>query len=124
MEIKIGDSESLKAIMSEAILRALDDATRERLIREAIAYLIAPQEPYGGGFGKKRPSPLEEAYKGAVESYARRTAHEMLESDETVKAQVKGVLHEAMERAFVTHREATVQRVADALAEGLWKRDE
>ncbi len=104
-----------------AILRSLDDATRERLIKEAIAHLIAPQKDAYGYL--KRPSPLEEAYKAAVESYARRTAHEMLESDETVKAQGKAVLHEAMERAFVTHREATVQRVADALAECLWKRD-
>lgn len=122
MEIKIGDSESLKAIMSEAILRALDDATKERLIKEAIAHLLAPQPPAYNG-APRRPSPLEEAYKWAVETYAKRTAHEMLEKDEALQAQVKGLLNEAMERAFTKHREATVERVANAIAEGLWKRD-
>lgn len=119
MKIDLTDSDGLKSIMSEAILRAVDEKTRDTLIKQAITYLLAPGEPIYQG-GKKRPSPLEESYKYAVESYARRMAHELLEQDEGVKAQVKGLLQEAMERAFVTHREATVERVAKALAEGLW----
>lgn len=122
MKIDISDSEGLKALMSEAILRALDDATREKLIKEAIAHLMAPQPPAYNG-APRRPSPLEEAYKWAVETYARRTAHELIEKDGTVKAQIQSLLNEAMQRAFTTHREATVERVATAIAEGLWKRE-
>ncbi len=122
MKIDLTDSGALKDLMSEAILRALDDATKEKLITNAIAHLIAPQEPYNG-YGKRRESPLEEAYKCAVQSLALRMAHDVLDKDERVKEQVRSLLHEAMERAFVTHREATVERVANAIAEGLWKRD-
>ena len=119
MKIDLTNSDELKSIMSEAILRAVDEKTRDALIKQAIAYLLAPQEPAYRG-AERRPSPLEEAYKWAVESYAKRMAHELLEQDEGVKGQVKGLLQEAMERAFVKHREATVERVAKAIAEGLW----
>lgn len=122
MKIDLGNDESLKAIMSEALLRAIDQETRDRLIKEAIVHLTSP--PANTSYGARRPSPLEEAYRWAVDAYAKRTAHEMLEKDETLQAQVKSLLNEAMERAFVTHREATVERVSNAIAEGLWKRDE
>ncbi len=122
MKIDLTNSEELKGIMSEAILRAVDEKTRDALIKQAITHLLAPGEPVYQG-GKRRLSPLEEAYQWAVESYAKRVAHELLEQDEAVKAQVKGLLTEAMERAFVKHREATVERVANAIAEGLWSRD-
>lgn len=122
MKIDLGDSEQLKAIMSAAIFQSLDDVKKEAMIKQAIAHLLAPGEPVYQG-GKRRPSLLEEAYQWAVETHAKRMAHEILEQDDTVKGQIRSLLSEAMERALVTHREATVERLANALGDGLWKRD-
>jgi hypothetical protein len=115
MKIELPDSDALKSIMADAIVRAVDEKTRDAL--------LAPGEPAYHG-GQRRASPLEEAYKWAVERHAQKAAHEILEQDEAVKTKVRDLLREAMDRAFVKHREATVERVATAIAEGMWKRDD
>lgn len=120
LKVDLTDSAAMKDFMSQALLRALDDATREKLIQKAIEALLTAGEPYGYG-GQRRPSPLEDAFKNAVGVIAMRMAREMLEADEVVKAQIRALLNEAMERAFVTNRDTTIERVANALAEGLYK---
>lgn len=120
VKLDLGDNANLQDIISAAILQTLDEKKRESLLTQAIAYLLTPERAYAGAPAR---SPLEDAYKTAVESQARRMAFDMLDKDEALKEKLRGLLTEAMERAFVTHREATVERVANAISEGMWKRD-
>lgn len=119
MKIDFSDNQSLQAVMAKAILDAIGEEARGKLISDAIKYLMAPGEARPGYGEKPRPSPLEQAFRDAVGSFARREVDKMLNADDSFKERMRGILTEAHELAFVTHREKTVGRVADFIARGL-----
>lgn len=122
MDIKLTDDQALKSVISEALLRAVDENTRETLIKAAIEKLLTPED-VGYGHNAKKRSAVQRAFDYAVEEYARNYATQLLNSDETLQSKIKAVLADAAEFAFVENKEATVKRVAAAISEGLWKSD-
>lgn len=116
MNIQI-NPDDVKALVSEAILKTLDDEKRATLIKDAIAHLLTP--PTGGGYGYDKTTPLQSAFRVAVEHTARRLCLEMLEQDEGLKGQIRALLTEAMEKAMTTQREKVVNDMAENFASWL-----
>jgi hypothetical protein len=120
LKIDIG-ADQMKDLVSEALLRTLDDEKRDALVKAAIAHLVAPNKT--PGYYGRQASPLEDAFNQAVSWLARDIARKQLEEDAGLHAKIVGLLNEAMERLLTTNREKTVERLADAIAAGMAYRD-
>lgn len=115
MQLDLKDDQ-LKAIIGEAILRSIDEKSRDTLIKSAIEHLIAPQQPHNG-YGNKRPSILEEAFQRQVSYVADQLIREILEKDDTLKERIKALIAEAAEKALTG--EGLVDKVSAAIVTGL-----
>lgn len=114
VEINLNEGQ-LKEIVSEAILRAIDEKQRETLIAQAIAHLLAEEKT---GYSRDQ-SPIKRAFNQAAYEVAIQSARSALAGDPAVKEKIVGLIAEASERVFETNRERTVERMAQAIAEGL-----
>ena len=85
MNISIPESQ-VAEFVSTAIMRHLDEATRQTLIEEALKYLITPRKT--DGYGRTSPAPIQEAFTSAVQREASRYAAELFAADEGLKAKV------------------------------------
>jgi hypothetical protein len=112
--------EMLKQIASEAILNAISPEQRDTLVRNAVAYLVTPPEnrSYGPSY-----SPITQAFHDGIRSVAIRIAMEMFEKDETVRLKIRELLNEALEKVMVANREKTVQRIGEAIVDGMAYRE-
>lgn len=82
-QFTIPDDE-MKDMLSTRILDALTDATREKMIREAISFLInPPTDRYGD-----KKSPLQQAFELALNRVANQVADEVL-AEEGVAVRLK-----------------------------------
>ena len=120
MEIKL-DENNLKELVSEAILRSLDEGQRNTLIQGAIAHLLTP--PAATSYDRKPASPIQAAFNNALYQVANRVAAEMLTADTEITAKVKSLLVDAVDRLANETRETTVNRIADAIRRGMTDRD-
>jgi hypothetical protein len=116
VEIKL-DNDLLKSVVSEAIVKSLDEEKRNALIQGAIQALLTPQQT-SGYYGRKE-TPVEQAFNEAVRNVAHKVAEEMLAGDERVRARLKELMNAALVKVMDDNREATVTKIADALAAGM-----
>ncbi len=116
------DQELVKSVVSEAILKSLDDQKREAMIQGAIKHLITPSsDRYGYG---QKLTPVEEAFREAVRTVCAKLAQDLIENNEDVKTRIRDLLTESMERVLTSNREVTIARVSNALIDGMaYKRD-
>lgn len=117
MDVKL-DANSVRELVSEALLRQLDEQKRDELLKGAIAHLITPVKGQGL-YGRDEPSPLARAFNGAVEHAAQSIVRETLANDEAFKAQIRGLITDAVVTLETDNREARVRKLADAIARGL-----
>ena len=118
MKLELGlEQEQLKGIVSEAILRSLDDQKRDALVQQALQYLLTPQES-GYSYGRKK-TPLEEAFEFAIRSVAGEVVSDHLEQDAQVKERLNGLVAEAFAKALENDRERITDRLADAITSAL-----
>ena len=116
MKIEIDESK-LKGLVSEAVMKFLDEETRNTLIMGAIQYLMTPESK---GYGQDPTSPLEDAYRVAVERCATIVAREIVDGE--YKEKVEGVVRDALKKAFEPGaRDKLVERLVEAMGEHLWK---
>jgi len=115
MDIKL-DPETLKDVVSAAILKSLDDTKKDAMIESAIKHLLTPQ---GGGTYHKAESPLQTAFNTAVNLVAMQIAKETLENKPSVRANIEALLSEAFVKVMSENREKTVSTIADAITKGL-----
>lgn len=105
MNINI-DPKDLESLVSEAILRSLDQEKRDILIKDAIQHLIAPQRNgYGQGQGS---SPLQQAFREAVAVVARQECEKALAGDPEVASKIRGLITEAIARVLSSDRREQV----------------
>lgn len=119
MKIEL-DQETLKSVVSEAIFTSLTEQQRAAMIQAALSYLMTPAEDHRG-YGAKT-SPIQSAFNSALTGVANRIASEMLTADTTVQTHIKGLIEESVARMVSENRENTVNKIADAIAEGLTKK--
>ncbi len=117
MDIKI-DEKLVRDVVSSAIMNSLSQDQRNTLITNAVAFLIAPPAQTGYG-GSRQPSPLESAFNDAMRHQASKVASEMLENNSEVKEKLHGLIAEAMQKLFTDNRDATIDKIVRAVAEGI-----
>lgn len=122
MKIEL-DQETLKSVVSEAIFTSLTEAQRQVMITSALSYLMTPQS---SGYGSSRPSttPIQEAFNHAVGGVANRIASDMLTNDPEISSKIKGLIEEAVAKIVGENRANIIDKVANAIAEGLTKKSD
>lgn len=116
MEIKL-DEQMMRGLVSEALLKSLDEKQRELLISGAIQLLLTPEKPaYGGG---RAESEMEKAFRFSVSNVAQRIVSERLADDVEFKVKINALLNEALVLVMETNRETTVKQIAEAITKGL-----
>lgn len=113
MDLKL-DSTEMREIIGEALLRAVDEKTREALIASALRSLL---ERDGNSYDKK--SPLERAFAYATQQMAHKTAEEMLVNDAEFKAGIEAMIAEAAAKVIGEGRAEMVDKIAKAISSGL-----
>lgn len=98
--------DATKALVLDAMMKSLDQAKRDELIRRALEALVTPQHVHGS----RRNSALEDAFQYAINGMAREIVREMLEQDD-VKQRVREIVAKAFEK-FTTDGD----RIATAMA--------
>jgi fructose-1,6-bisphosphatase len=115
-ELKLND-EQVNAALQAAILAAIGDIGRERIIKEAVSYLIANDTRFKG-----QVSPLMEIVQNAAREIAKTILTDKLATDETFTTEVHRLYEDAVKKMFdVATREKLVERLANKMAEGLEK---
>jgi len=109
---------TMKALVVEAMYKALDDKKKEELIRAALAALVAPKQSgtYGYSQGKTE---IHLAFEGAVLDLAREVVREMIATDE-IRARMRELAAAAFEK-MLTNRDALANEMASALVGAITK---
>lgn len=111
MNLSLSDSQ-LKEVVAAAIVAQLTPENREKLIAEAIKNLISPDSSkFSGG-----TSPLQEAFKYAIQATARELIEKRLAEDDTVKTALNAIITDALKAVLTTNREKAVEKMADSLS--------
>lgn len=115
MQINL-DETMMKSLVSEALMKSLDEEKRNALIQAAIEHLLTPQKDYSG---RPQPSPIESAFRYALTDCAKRIAEDHLASDAAIAEKIRGLITDALVKITETNREETVRGIAATLIAGL-----
>ncbi len=112
MQLDLKD-EDLRKLVSEAILRSLDEKKREAMISEAIKVLLtADTSRYSSG-----RSPLQDAFNSAVRIFAEEEVRKSLQSDPAVSEKIKGLIADAWTKFLDGEkRDELVSEIAEKIA--------
>lgn len=94
--VKLADDKAVQEAVSEAILRTLDETSRNTLIKDAIKHLMTP-DPNGYPKGM---SPLQQIFHRAVDRIATKTIEESLDQDTELVGKLKELHREAVNKIF------------------------
>ncbi len=108
MNVQVSLDESVKDVVAEAVLRSLDDAKREVLVKGAIQHLLtSPGDRQG-------LSPIVSAFRLPVERLARELMEAEVNKPE-VRAKFQKVIEEAVARGLEQNREKTIEKIGEAV---------
>jgi hypothetical protein len=113
MDLKV-DTNEMRELIGEALLRAIDEKSREALIAAAIRSLL---ERDGSSYDRR--SPIERAFAFAAQSIAQKTAEQMLGENDEFKAALEGMVAEAASKVIGEGRAQMVENIARAISKGL-----
>ena len=108
------DEEQMQQLITGAVLKTLDDKTKNDMIGQAIAHLISSS--YGSG------TVLMYAFKHAVEAAARTAIDEVLANSEVFQGRAKALIREALNSWLDETDKDPEKREAAArgLLRGIW----
>ena len=115
MNLNLDDAQ-LKDLIGEALLRSLDQAGRDVLIKDAIAHLVTPTK---SAYNNTSESPLQMVFHQAVITVTREVIAAQLKENEVIKTAVDSLIMEAVQRVFVDQREKTIEKVTNSIVEAL-----
>ncbi len=116
MDLKV-DTNEMRELIGEALLRAIDEKSREALIQAAIRHLL---ERDSNAYDRK--SPIERAFAFAAQSIAMKTAEQMLADNSEFKAALESMVAEAAAKVIGDGRAQMVENIAKAISKGLESR--
>lgn len=120
-EVKLTlDTETLKGVVSEAILASLSAEARAAMIQGAIKHLLerpSSTSPYD----RNRPSPLEEAFRIAVHDTARKVAAETIAGDDVLQARLRALILDGYEKLLTERRDDVVARIASSISDAMFR---
>jgi len=108
MQVNV-DDETMKQVVAKAIYDNLTPEAKQRLMTDALAYVLSKPEKYGS-----RRSPLEEAFQEEMREAGRRVAAELINGNEELHERLRKFYREALERAL--NSEAFKKAMAEDLA--------
>lgn len=114
MDIKL-DQDQMMTVVSGALLKAITVDQQKTLIEGAIKHLLDPQKT-GNSYSSTYESPIQRAFKDAVERIAVLKANEILEHDPVIQGKIKDLILEGINRMFEDEtREKAVTRIGQAI---------
>jgi hypothetical protein len=120
MNLNLSD-EQLRDLVVEALFQKISPDERKQMITEALANLMKPQEG-ADRWAAKKPSKLQEATDNALLRVAIEVIREELAKPE-VRAQISGLVVDALAKTFGANREQSVDRISLAMAHALANSD-
>jgi hypothetical protein len=119
MEIKL-DAEAVAGIASAAIFDAMSADMRESVIKQAVQYLLTPEENRGR-FGPGK-TPLQNAFDQAIQQVAYKVVKERIEEDPVISEHIQSLIHPLMTQALNAEAVDYETTLADAIgsAMGSW----
>lgn len=117
--INLSDDQ-MQALVAKAMFEGMTDEQKSQMITSAIQASLT--KPRGDrAYGEKR-SEFQIAFDTAVYTVTNRIALEMIESDESFRAQLKGLFADAAAKLFDKEaREPLVTEIAELIRRGLSK---
>jgi len=109
---------AMKALVIEAMYKALDDKKREELIKIALESLVAPKQSGGYGYSQGKTE-IQLAFELAVSDLAREIVREMIATD-AIRQRVRELATAAFEK-MLTNRDALANEMASALVSAITK---
>jgi len=108
---------AVKALVTEAIFKGLDEKKREELIKTAIASLLKEEKSHWSSGGT---TPLQTAFDIAASDAAREIIREHFTKDESFRTKVAGVVKDALDRVWAGEkREEMVNAMGDVIIEAM-----
>lgn len=114
------EPDQVAQIAAAAIVQAMDQNSRERVIQQAVAYLLKPTE---GSYGRAGLSPIQQAFNSAVQQAAQKIIADQINNDPEVQAKIKGLMADVMTKVFEDDREALVINLAAAFGRFITRSD-
>jgi len=115
MDLRIPE-EQMKQLVTTAIMQSLTQEHRDKLMEGAIGSLLtSPQKEQYSGRDIPGSSQLTKIFAEQTQFVAREIIRTMLDADDALKAKIRALLVEVLERVFVTNREKVVGGMAAAL---------
>jgi hypothetical protein len=120
-EVKLHFSDDqFKAALSEAVLNAISDESRDALIREAVEGIVKREIVKDRlGRNKAQPSIVDNAFARTVSEIGRGVVKELVENDPQIRPMVEAVVRQML-IAFLTDEKAG-EKIAGALWEAIEK---
>lgn len=117
MQIQLSDQQ-LSAAMQEALVLAIPQAARDKLIAEALNWITAPQKDSYWG---TKASPLQAAFNNAMEHAASKMIREELENPDSEMAKaLADLVQTALGKMRATDRyQGIAEKFAEALSRAL-----
>lgn len=110
---------TVKALVTEAIFKAIDEKKREEMMKAAIASLLKKPENQASWRGEQN-TPLQDAFDTCVRQVAMEICREKLTKDEGFRKMVESVVVDAMQKVWATDkREKLIDNIAEAVVEGM-----
>jgi hypothetical protein len=110
------NDEQLQGILAQHILDSIGPETRDRLVQDALSFLMTAQEdPYNR---KKLPSPLAAAFQKEVTKVAEDVVRQIIGTDK-IKAQVEDAIQTVVKAWLKEHDYNFAPIVANALEKSL-----
>lgn len=113
IQVKLEDAKIREAV-SEAVLRSLDEGSRNSLIEAAIAHLLTPASD---GY-RKGTSPLQVLFNQAIESVASSELEKVMAAEDSMLRMRLRALHEEAARRVFDDMDAR-QKIVDKVANGI-----
>ena len=106
--------DEVSALVTKAILDAMTQEAREKLIKDAIVYLMTPER---AAYGQTSLSPIEGIFRAAVHSVAREVVTDIVQNDPSIREKIREIGGKVFERALSS--EEKLNQMATTLVEAM-----
>lgn len=120
MNVTFTDEARIRDAAARLLAEELDSETRDRLLRESLAHLLTSSPRVAGGPARQS---LHGLFTEALYSVAREEVERLLTSDPEMIAQIRAILHSAMEELLLRQRDKLAHSLARAFVDSMTDSD-
>lgn len=108
-EVKVLGLE-MEALVKKALFDSLTEDTKNQLIRESIEHLLKRDSKGYSGYS----SPLDEAFRRALETCSREWVMEFVKNDPVIKEKFQKIVTDALEQCLTVQRDVLINEIVKA----------